>query len=110
MQVRNIFGLILILLNISGCASYKWVSTERPVSLLDRDYTNCLDFAYKNFPPNVSVSGITSQVYQANPYGYGKGHYQTQHQVISQDINKAPRENSLTKCMRENTWEWTRVD
>ncbi len=37
-------------------------------------------------------------------------HYQAQHQVISEDINNAARENSLKKCMRENTWEWIRVD
>ncbi len=110
MLFRNILVIILILLNISGCTSYRWVSKERPLSLLDRDYTNCLDYAYKNFPPQVITKGVRSEFYRTNSYIYPSTLYQNQHEIISQDINKAPRENSLKKCMRENTWEWLPVE
>ena len=101
-------GLALIILfTLSGCAKHGWVSSERPTFMLERDHINCLDFAYRSFPPAKTISMIQSSIPITKYYG---PQYYNEQRVISEDINQPARDNALKKCMLENSWRWEVVE
>jgi hypothetical protein len=97
---------ISILLSLSSCAYYHWVSDTKPSGLLDRDLTSCETWAYQEFPPK--MYNETKTEYQTirhrDSRGYESETVVPNNVVYTEDANIQPRETALKKCMMDNGW------